>query len=363
MSETYYFFGDQRMDTIIVDDSASVPFPIYFDIIFPFLECSIANVDVVGEDEFPIPVLFHDIRKHRINMQGQDLSAAQAKAVQKAVEAKSGSGTTQQGQEKATVTQVKDTLGKGYGAVQDDCMPCSEGFSFSSEQCCDCAAVREYARKRDELETYTTHPLCIREHSKELLAHMKDVSGLSSSEGCRIRGSIVVPRVKANLHFSAAINQIRAARVGAKPAIDELHNKFKVQHVIRELRFGEAFDGQATPLAGYELYNAGLLRHIYLIKLVPTRYEGSWIPIESYQYSFAPHTEKVDTSKPHWHLPGVYFRYEFTPMMALISTRYSHLSTYITRIFALVGGLWVVLGVIYRMSNKVVNQVNSKKTQ
>ena len=356
LSETYYFFGEQRMDTIIVDHSMSTPFPIFMDIIFPFLDCSLVTVDLVDDQEHPIPVLAHDIRKHRINLSGQELSAAQTRAA--AENKQQANGVGKKGGE------VQD-LGKGLGAVQKDCMPCNDGgFTFGGEQCCDCNAVKEYYRKREEPETFTSHPLCIRDHSKSLLAVTKEGgASLALAEGCRIRGHVTVPRVKANLHVAANVQSLRAAKSGGIQGLSDLNDKFRVQHVIKALRFGEEFDGQASPLAGVELYNPGLLRHIYLIKLVPTRYEGSWIPIESYQYSFAPHTEKIDTSKPHWHFPGIYFRYEFTPMMALISTRYSHLSTYITRVFALIGGLWVVLGVIYRMSHKVVAQVSNKKSQ
>lgn len=341
------------MDTIIVDHSLSVPFPIYMDIIFPYLSCSMVTVDLVDDQEHPVPVLGHDVRKHRINMKGQELSAAMSRAA-------TANQDGQQDAAQATVKSLGENAGKGLGSVSDDCMPCSDSWTFSGEKCCDCNSVREYYRKRDDDTTYTTHPLCIRDHSKKLLDAM-DQSAVASLEGCRVRGYLLVPRVRANLHVSANINQLRAAKMGTTQGKADLTDKFRVQHVIREMRFGEEFDGQASPLAGVELYDPGLLRHIYLIKLIPTRYEGSWIPVDSYQYTFAPHTEKIDTSQNHWHLPGVYFRYDFSPMMALISTRYSHFSTYITRIFALVGGLWVVLGVIYRMSNKVVSQV--KKTQ
>lgn len=353
------------MDTIIVDHSDATPFPIYMDIIFPYLDCSNVMVDLVDDYEHPIPVFGHDIRKLRIGMQGEALSQAQQRtSVENAAAAANGKDG---GPQTPVVTTASD-LGKGLGAVSSDCMPCSErGFSWvSSDKCCDCASVQRYFNERGDETTYTAHPLCIREHSTKLRESLKG-SGqqveLSRVEGCRVRGTVIVPRTRANLHVAANINQLRAAKFGNRKAVEDLNDNFKVQHVVRELRFGYEFDGQAAPLAGVELYEPGLLRHIYLIKLVPTRYEGGWIPIESYQYSYAPHTEKVNLKQAHWHLPGVYFRYDFTPMMALISTRYSHLSTYVTRIFALVGGLWVVLGVIYRMSNKVAAQVNTKKNQ
>lgn len=365
VSETYYFFGNQRMDTIIVDHSDAVPFPIYMDVIFPFLDCSNVMVDLVDDFEHSIPVFAHDIRKLRINMQGADLSQAQQRA---AVENAAAAAKGEEGGPQTPVMTTAKDLGKGLGAVSSDCMPCSErGFSWmSSEKCCNCAEVENYFRSRDDTTSYTSHPLCIREHSTKLRQSLSGTGSqysLSQVEGCRVKGSVIVPRTRANLHIAANLNQVGPAKFGSKPALDALNNNFKVQHVVRELIFGYEFDGQATPLAGVELYEPGLLRHIYLIKLVPTRYEGGWIPVDSYQYSYSPHTEKIDTKKAHWHLPGVYFRYDFTPMMALISTRYSHFSTYITRVFALVGGLWVVLGVIYRMSNKVVAQVNTKKNQ
>lgn len=84
-----------------------------------------------------------------------------------------------------------------------------------------------------------------------------------------------------------------------------LNEKFKLQHVIKKIQFGPEFAYQSNPLNGFELYKPGLLRHLYLIKVVPTRYEGGWLNVNSFQYTFAPHTEKVDTSSSHWHLPGM----------------------------------------------------------
>lgn len=353
------------MDTIIVDHTDAIPFPIYMDVIFPYLDCSNVMVDLVDDYEHPIPVFAHDIRKLRIGMQGEALSEAQRRAAAENAEAaKSG----KEGGPQAPVKPTAKDLGNGLGAVSSECMPCSErGFSWiSSEKCCDCAAVERYFRDRDDATSFTAHPLCIREHSAKLRESLKGTGQqleLSRLEGCRVKGTVIVPRTRANLHIAANIAQLRSAKMGNRQAVENLNDNFKVQHVIRDLIFGYEFEGQASPLAGVELYEPGLLRHIYLIKLVPTRYEGGWIPVDSYQYSYSPHTEKVNLNKAHWHLPGVYFRYDFTPMMALLSTRYSHFSTYITRVFALVGGLWVVLGVIYRMSNKVVAQVNTKKNQ
>jgi len=60
------------------------------------------------------------------------------------------------------------------------------------------------------------------------------------------------------------------------------------------------------PLLIPHLLNLGLLRHVYLIQLVPTRFDGTLGSYYTYQYTYSNHTEKVDVKSSHWHLPGTY---------------------------------------------------------
>jgi hypothetical protein len=144
------------------------------------------------------------------------------------------------------------------------------------------------------------------------------------------QGNIIVPRAKGNLHVAAGhsgnqrhgghahhVHQINPNQLKQvceslgclwedelTGLLLQLQETYKVQHVIRKLRFGADFPGQSNPLEGVALWEPGLLRHLYMIQVVPTRYERSILTVDSNQYTFSNYTEKVDVSTSHWHLPG-----------------------------------------------------------
>jgi hypothetical protein len=142
-----------------------------------------------------------------------------------------------------------------------------------------------------------------------------------------------------------------------------MQDSYRVQHVIKYLRFGDTFPSQSNPLEGTALWTEGLLRHIYMIQLVPTRYELGALTVNSFQYTFSNHTEKVDTSTNHWHLPGVFFKYDFSPMMAVLGRQSRAFSHYITRLFALLGGIYVVLGLIYGLLARLMSIGSRKRAE
>jgi len=46
-------------------------------------------------------------------------------------------------------------------------------------------------------------------------------------------------------------------------------------------------------------------------------------------------------------LPGVFFKFDISPLQIKMEEKSSTLSHLIVRIFAVVGGIWVVLGLVY----------------
>jgi hypothetical protein len=62
----------------------------------------------------------------------------------------------------------------------------------------------------------------------------------------------------------------------------------------------------------------------------------------------------------HFMLLGVFFKYDFSPMMVVVSDRGGGFSHYITRLFALLGGTYVVLGMLYNIISKFCMTVQKK---
>lgn len=204
------------------------------------------------------------------------------------------------------------------------------------------------------------HPLCIAQHAQELKL---------PDEGCQVAGTMFLPRARGNFHIAAG-HSADASHGGHSHHVHqinphqlkEMQDSYRVQHVIKSLRFGDLFPSQSNPLEGVSLWTEGLLRHMYMIQLVPTRYELGALTVNSYQYTFSNHTEKVDTTTNHWHLPGVFFKYDFSPMMAVLGRQSRAFSHYITRLFALLGGLYVVLGLLYTVMARAM-KVGRKRSE
>lgn len=227
-------------------------------------------------------------------------------------------------------------------------------FNLLAGKCCTCNDVKRLYSSSIE---YKFHPLCIKENL--------NITDLRGEEGCQILGNIKIPRVKGNFHIAAGAKYIDNQHTHSLSPTDtnRLNDHYRIQHIIRELRFGDRFSGQINPLKGQALFKPGLLKHTYFIQIIPTQYEGGWFKKDSYQYTYTTHTEVVDTRSEHWHLPGLFFRYDFSPMKAILSQRENRLSVYFSRLFALIGCIWIVLEIVLRFVLKINTVVKKKRLE
>jgi len=101
---------------------------------------------------------------------------------------------------------------------------------------------------------------------------------------------------------------------------------------------------------------------MYYIRLVPTVYKDGTSTMKTYQYSVTNHTDTFDLSDPlSIQLPGVWFKYDFSPMLVQLEKRDKYFTHLLTRLCAIVGGIWVVLGFIHSLSKQVVDQFKKNK--
>ena len=105
-----------------------------------------------------------------------------------------------------------------------------------------------------------------------------------------------------------------------------------------------------------------LAQYNYMINVVPTTYyTSSGSNINSHQYSVTLHKKAVGFSGDNFPLPGVYFKYSFAGLkMNKVDTSTS-LPNFIVRTCAILGGVYVVLGIIYRAAEKSVEMISKKK--
>jgi len=337
LSEIITYASNQTEDILTVDTRRGEKLPINIDIKFPRLSCMDVTVDAVestsGET---LEEATHQIIKQRFNKQGKPFS----EGVQKAL--------------------GKDEL-KPVGARCLPCLPIDPPRALmrfargriDAETCCQtCADVREYLR---------THALP--QHLAEETAQCKVNAPYTDDEGCRIYGYLEVPRGKGDFHIAAGtgfsqkheehqhhIHQIDWSRI----------DKFNISHVVNKLSFGPAIPNVANPLDQHGITAYSLAQHIYMIQVIPTTYDNGNDMFHTNQYSFTQHHHHVQMG-PAFVLPGVYFRYDINPLMIHIHSKDQSFANFLTRLCAIIGGLYVVFGIVYSLTGTVVK--TTKKTK
>jgi len=130
-------------------------------------------------------------------------------------------------------------------------------------------------------------------------------------------------------------------------------HKFNVTHTINSLSFGPAIPNIVNPLDKHSIVAPTLAQHMYMIQVVPTQYESGGQSMFTNQFSFTQHHQRIEGGA-NFALPGVYFKYEINPLMIKINDKDSSFANFLVRICAIIGGLYVVFGIVYSLSATVV---------
>jgi len=97
------------------------------------------------------------------------------------------------------------------------------------------------------------------------------------------------------------------------------------------------------------------------MQVVPTLYIDGIKNESTYQFSSMENSEIVNLNSNHWHLPGIFFKYDFFPLRVKMIRKPSYLSHFLTRICAILGGTWVVVGIIYSSLSKMIKTMKKKE--
>lgn len=336
ISELVSYVSSDTVDVLTVDTRRGEKLPINMDIYFPGLTCMDVAVDVVeassGES---IEEADHQIIKQRVDVKGKPL----AEGIQK------------------ELGSPEYKIGTG------NCAPCMPNdpprslLRFSRQRidknaCCPkCEDVRNYLKtNRLPQALADSTPQC------------KIEANVADDEGCRVHGFLEVPRGKGEFHVAAGsgFSQSHESHQHHMHQIDwsRIH-RFNISHTINRLSFGPPIPKVENPLDRRRLTVSGLAQHIYMIQVVPTTYESGSTVLHTNQYSFTQHHQRIDGSLGA--LPGVYFKYEINPLMIHIHDKETSFANFLTRICAIVGGLYVVFGIVYKLSATVVETTTKKR--
>jgi len=168
--------------------------------------------------------------------------------------------------------------------------------------------------------------------------------------GCNLKTSIELNKVQGEFHIAFGRQaQAMPGQAGHfhQYSPQELHY-FNCSHKFNKLSFGEDFPGAVHPLDNVQkTVTKGLGRFQYFIQIVPTIYQySSGKSITSNQYSYTENTYIVESTSQGFKHPGLFFKYEFSPYQVIYNEQEKSLSHFITGCSALLGGIYVVSGMI-----------------
>ena len=186
-------------------------------------------------------------------------------------------------------------------------------------------------------------------------------ANVKPGEGCRLTGTMKVNKVAGNVHMTIGESIVRDG-AHIHQFIPSEAPKFNVSHTIHEFSFGKKhpylptynFLDNTVRYVNESTGGTGLFQ--YFIKIVPTEYldksgEASFV---TNQYTFTEKFRPVDMNdyKRGGHtghapvIPGIFFVYDLSPFLVQVSSAQIPLSHLITRLLAIVGGVFCVLGIL-----------------
>mmetsp|Transcript_21300 Transcript_21300/g.48190 ORF Transcript_21300/g.48190 Transcript_21300/m.48190 type:complete len:330 (+) Transcript_21300:330-1319(+) len=327
---------------MVVDVGLGQQLRINVNVTFHALTCNEVHLDamdVAGDNQLNVE---HEMVKQRISKEGKLIGHAGVEII--------GEGPIE------VADLPPNYCGDCYGADSEDvkcCNTCNE-------------LIQAYQRKQwsvNEIQRNSTQ--CLHDRAKHF-------TNLGADEGCTVSGKMLVNKVAGNFHIAHGESIVRDGRHihQFNPA---LAHSFNVSHTIHSISFGDPYPSMpANPLdkvariIGAE-ESTGLFQ--YFVRIVPTIYTNEFgRKTHTNQYTITDRfrplalpTSAKDSNKPQEAiLPGIFFIYELSPFMIAASRIRMPVLHLITKVLAIVGGVFTVLGVADSILFRLQKLVNVK---
>lgn len=351
--------GVETYDRLYVNSSHGNGLRVALDLEFPHTQCELLGVDANDDGGRSLEAVQH-ITKTRLDANGRPLPARKATAIKDLV---GNTATSEDHIAPDDAEDVTEECGDCYGA-QDDEQPC----------CATCEEVQAAYRRRG----WTFKPEVVSQCAGKEAFNALDQGAKGVSEGCRIAGTLDLPAVAGNFHVAPGRHLKQANAFQGLDVVLLTFEQFNVSHSVKRIAFGpEHHDEPDSPskndawrkykgrrkrkgpppllanltsqLDGQKrILNDGYGMHQYYLKIVPTVYtylDGS--TREVWQYSVTEHVRHVTPGSGRG-LPGVFFFYEVSPLVAEFEERRQGWRALLTGLAAIVGGVHATAALVDR---------------
>jgi len=180
--------------------------------------------------------------------------------------------------------------------------------------------------------------------------------------GCRLTGAMRVKKVAGDFHVAATRQLVNMDGHFGYTIPPDVLASFNASHTIHALSFGPSFPGQVNPLTGYEPASPAKGPNMwqYHIRVVPTLYTYLYGSIvESEQYSASDFVTTGGEGGMNVH-PGVWWRFDFSPIMVRKAETRRSILQFLTSMFAILGGVYALSGIIDTVVWRTVDSAKVK---
>lgn len=345
MGEMNNYLTPKFQEHMVVDTSLGQQLHIDINMTFHALTCQEVHLDamdVAGDNQLNVE---HEMIKQRLTPEGAFIGSAGVEII--------GEGPLE------VTDHPPDYCGDCYGADTE------------AMKCCNTCndLIKAYQmRQWSIVDILRNSTQCLHDRAKQFAA-------AESGEGCMISGTMKVNKVAGNMHIAHGESIVRDGR-HIHQFNPVLAPKFNVSHTIHSLTFGDKYPYMpANPLDKLTKIiptdgATGLQQ--YFIKVIPTIYTNEFgHKFYTNQYTvtdrFRPLTlPKVDGTG-HLEkgseaiLPGIFFIYELSPFMIEADRSSMPLLHFFTKLCAIVGGVFTVLGVLDSVLFRLGKYASRKK--
>ncbi|CAG2116362.1 unnamed protein product, partial [Medioppia subpectinata] len=303
ISELNYYLTPELREELLVDVSRGDKLRINLDVVFPHISChflAIDAIDVSGEQHINIE---HNVFKRRLSLKGEPIEKPEKDNTI------GSSNRTNKELVKAVTERVTTTT-----LDPNRCESCY-GAENERRKCCNsCDDVRmAYSEKGWGLNNLQDILQCKREGMSERLDNF-------DKEGCQVFGYVEVNRVGGNLHIAPGKSFTKHHIHVHDLSLNDFQ-RFNLTHKIRHLSFGRTVAGKTNPLDGtVQIAAEGSMMFQYYIKIVATVFaKADGQTLQTNQFAVTRHRKPIQDTLTESGMPGVFFIYEFGPVMVKYS--------------------------------------------
>ncbi|CAG2159368.1 unnamed protein product [Oppiella nova] len=347
ISELNYYLTPELREELLVDVSRGDKLRINLDVIFPHISCqflAIDAIDVSGEQHINID---HNVFKRRLTLKGEPIDAPEKDNTIGSVNRTA----------KEFLNKVVTAAPTPSTTTLDPhrCESCY-GAENARRKCCNsCDDVRQaYSEKGWAVNNLGDILQCKREGMSERLQDF-------DKEGCQVFGYVEVNRVGGNLHIAPG-KSFTKHHIHVHDLNINDFQRFNLTHKIRHLSFGRTVAGKTNPLDGsVQIAEEGSMMFQYYIKIVATLYAKSdGQTLQTNQFAVTRHKKPVFESLTENGMPGVFFIYEFGPVMVKYSEINKSFMHFLTSVCAIVGGIFTVSAIIDSLLYHSIRAIQKK---